>query len=573
MLIENSKKKSFIPPLVDTENSKVVTSSADKAELLNNFFTQCHQQDDSTIDKKFLPEFDLHEHMPVLSITEEDVLMVIKKLKCSVSRTPEKIPAIFIKRIGMNLLKPLTILYNQSLAEGKIPSEWEESIVVPIHKKGLRSSSSNYRPVSQTSVFCRLLEAILHHYMYNHLQTNNMISTAQHGFMKQRSTMTNQLVMLNILNENFDQKIQTEMILLDFSKAFDLVPHIKLVEVLNAHYINKDVIRWINNLLQSRSQRTVVNNELSQKTKVRSGVPQGSVIGPLTFNMYTNSLLRELQSLQDILVIAFADDIKIISKNPTQLQKALDIVENWCDRFKLKLNPLKSEHMCFRPGIDHTFQICGQRIKTVERTKDLGVVLNNALKWQSHVTQITSKATNLSYMILRSFSSSFARIKAYKTYVRPLLEQNSVVWNVGNRGEIRCLEKVQRMFTRRVLQNMNKTYKNYSDRLEILEIERLDLRRLYFDIKTVYKIINNLVDISTEQFFLPIDTIYNFRYHTLAIKKQSIAKTNIMQNSFKYRVIEAWNSLPNSVVTLAELNQFKAKLRKIPMQRFLSDIV
>ena len=186
---------------------------------------------------------------------------------------------------------------------------------------------------------------------------------------------------------------------------------------------------------------------------------------------------------------------------------------------------------------------------------------------------MVTKATTLSYVILRSFQSNHnsASIKAYKSYVRPLLEYNSVVWNVNTLRDIRCIERVQRTFTRILLQRSNTKYNSYFDRLEILGLESLELRRLQFDLITVYKIFHNFIDLTIDQFFTPIQTAYNLRHHLIALRKPTTAKTNVLQNCFKFRVIGAWNSLPNTLVINKSLIVFKSKLHQFSLQRFLSE--
>ena len=175
--------------------------------------------------------------MPHVYVEQEDIRFAIRNLKSSVSKTPEDIPALYVKRTLSNLLLPLGIIYNKSLRQGKVPSLWKRAIVIPLHKKGIRSMPSNYRPVSMTSVFSRLLESILSRKITDHLTRNNLLSRMQHGFMKRRNTSTNQLLMLDVLTQNFDKNIQTDLILLDFSKAFDVVPHTKLFSVLHCYGI------------------------------------------------------------------------------------------------------------------------------------------------------------------------------------------------------------------------------------------------------------------------------------------------------------------------------------------------
>ena len=192
------------------------------------------------------------------------------------------------------------------------------------------------------------------------------------------------------------------------------------------------------------------------------------------------------------------------------------------------------------------------------------------MKWQQQSTKIVAKATSLSYTILRSFSptNNPSGINAYKIYIRPLLEFNTVVWNSCNLVEIRCVEKVQRTFTRKLLQRCNVKYNSYLERLKILSIDSLELRRLQFDLITVYKIFHKYIDLSIEKFFTPIQMTYNLRFHKLAIKKQPIANTQVLQKSFKYRIVDAWNSLPNTLVLNHSLPNFKFVLQNISLQRF-----
>ena len=201
--------------MVKDANKQIVTSSSAKAELLNDFFTECYQDDNTCLDKELLPRLNISREITVVYISENDIIQSIKRLKSSTSRTPDNIPAIFIKRTGMNLVVPLLIIFRQILKNGTVPSFWSKSLIVPVFKSGLRSKINNYRPVSQTSVFCRLFEDIMRHYMYSHLKVNNILSTNQHGFIEKRSTMTNQLEMLDLLNSKFDNKVQTDMVLID----------------------------------------------------------------------------------------------------------------------------------------------------------------------------------------------------------------------------------------------------------------------------------------------------------------------------------------------------------------------
>ena len=564
------KCRNFIPPLLNQLDDSIVTDAADKAELLNNYFSQCYQNDDQGLDLDQFPPTSVQYQMPSITIEDSDIICSIKKLKNKVSRTPDGIPALYVKSTITNILHPLSILFKQSIAQCKVPSIWKISIIIALPKKGLRSLLSSWRPVAQTSIPCRLLESIVHCKLNMHLIDNNILSKAQHGFVARKSTMTNQMTMLNILTEKFDSKIQTDMILLDFSKAFDMVPHKKLMEIMTYYEVNNDLIRWIKNLFSERTQTTHVDGKFSNKSKVTSGVPQGSVIGPLSFNIYLNPILHKIQSIEGVFVIAFADDVKLISCDPKKLQYALDEIQQCCDIFKLKLNPDKSEHICFRMQQDHTYRICSKDIKKVTTTKDLGVMINNSLKWNLNSTKQSSKATVISFMILRTFNSFSCTpyVSAYKTFVRPHLEYNCAVWNSCNRNDIQILEKVQRVFTRRLLQKLNIKFSSYEERLNILNIEKLDSRRLRNDLVLVYKMLNNLIDMNFNEFFSMINLTYNLRRHKFTIAKPPVAKTNILRQYFKHRIVNVWNSLPAAIVEAESLEIFKYKLKSVRLGSF-----
>ena len=564
------KTRSIIPPLFDN-NKEIITDLTQKSNLFNNHFSNCFLASDADIEQHHLPHISVDHQMKEIDISLSEITTAIKKLKSSVSRTPDGIPSLFVKKTAHNLLQPLKILFEQSLSQGQIPSAWTKALVVPIHKKGLRSNFMNYRPISLTSIFCRILESILHSHIYNHFTVNNLLSNNQHGFIEQRSTLTQQHIVVDVIAENTNKKIQTDIIMLDFSKAFDKVSHLKLISILRAYQVNTKVVNWISCLLLQRTQQTVVDNHHSSSIAVRSGVPQGSVLGPLLFNIYLNILIIQLEKVENLRIFAFADDLKLLSCDPSVLQQALFIVERWCSIFGLQLNPEKSEHISFSNKTPFHFHIGTKQIRTVDQVKDLGIIVDDNLKWRSHVTKITRKALSLSYVILlRCFSSRepTAYVQSYKSFVRPLLEYNTSVWNTSLITETKLTEQVQRTFTRKLLQKLNTPYNTYSDRLQFLKLNSLELRRLHFDLILVYKIIHGLIDLSFSIFFKPLNINYNLRHHRFSLCKQTATNNRMLNQSFKYRVVNAWNSLPNSVVESNTLGAFKRELKLANLSKF-----
>ena len=317
-----------LPPLLNN-NGELLLDPADKANLLNTQFSKVFLRDDnSSVELSSL--FPNIINMPDVFITAEDVASSIRSLKNSVSRTPDCIPAFFLRKTSKSLAKHLANLFNVSLKLGKVPVIWKSALVVPIFKKGQKNNPGNYRPISLTSVICRILEHIIHKKITDHLIRNNLLSDIQHGFVSQRSTLTQQLNYFHDLTKLHSTKTNCDAIYIDFSKAFDRLSHRKLIFVLYHYKINNQIINWIQDLLTHRSQKTIVEGKSSQPCSITSGVPQGSVLGPLLFVLYLESLIIDIkENCTNSKIYAFADDVKLLSTDAQELQKALNIIHAW----------------------------------------------------------------------------------------------------------------------------------------------------------------------------------------------------------------------------------------------------
>ena len=207
----------------------------------------------------------------------------------------------------MELTEPLYALFRQSLNEGRLPQSWKDGHVTPIFKKGSRTKVENYRPVSLTSVICKVMEKIMRKALIEHMITNKLLSDSQHGFIQGRSCTTQLLQVIDRWSEIIDEGGNIDNIYLDFAKAFDTVPHHRLIVKLQSYGIGGRVLDWINNFLTDRRQRVLVQGSESSWARVLSGVPQGSVLGPVLFVCYINDMPDTISSF----MYMYADDTKM----------------------------------------------------------------------------------------------------------------------------------------------------------------------------------------------------------------------------------------------------------------------
>ena len=251
--------------------------------------------------------------------------------------------------------EPLAIIYQKLLDEGVCPNEWKNANVTPIHKKGDRTDPSNYRPVSLTSQVCKVLESIIVDKITEHLTKNDLLNDAQHGFREGRSCLTNLLETLEQWTEIIDEGDAVDVAYLDFRKAFDLVSHEHLIYKLSKYGIKGKLLEWIKDFLKDRTQRVVIRGTASSPRKVTSGVPQGSVLGPLLFLIFINDLPLGLLSALSL----FADDSKLFSRivkskkkgkksninGSAILQNDLNAVLEWANKWRMEFNVDKCKIM------------------------------------------------------------------------------------------------------------------------------------------------------------------------------------------------------------------------------------
>lgn len=566
----NKKLKcmSSIPPLLSSE--KVLCfSDVEKANIFNHNFQKVFILDDGKLFDK--PQLSFNQ-MGDFEITPEDIMSAIFKMKSKLTRSPEGIPSLVLKQISCAILSPLTFLFNSFLLNHYAPHQWKTSFIVPIYKKGDKSNPLNYRPISLTSTFSRLFESVLHSKISDFLHQFSLISPYQYGFLKNRSSCEQLLTCIyNWLCNICYNNSNVHIVYTDIAKAFDTVSHSKLVHTLKSYGINSHIILWVKDFLTKRVQSVCIGSSMSTTLPVHSGVPQGSVLGPLLFLLYIDDITSSVDSAVGSSEIRlFADDAKLFSTDQANLQHSLDNFVSWLDAHQLNIAANKCNSICLpkpKAPIDPpTFTIKNQTLDYNPLIKDLGVYISDDLKWGTHINKIVKKALLKSYQILKFFKSRniWTLKRLFCTYVRPQLEYNTPVWSPYLLKNKTLLESVQKRYTKVIFYRCSIPFSSYEDRLHKINLDSLERRRLNYDLILLYKIVYGLSCIKFSDYFQYINVNYNLRRNSIQIMSTYQLKRNnkLWSNNFFNRVPVIWNELPNEIVVSPSLDIFKSKLKK-----------
>ena len=556
----NQKVKVGISKL-KKENGSETLDDKEVVEELNSFFSSVFTREGDGAIPPF-PRTQAPE-LNDLKIEEEEIYKTLSTLNEWKAMGPDGIHPAVLKNCSSELAKPLRKIFQDTIEQGRIPTDWKRANVTPIFKKGQRTQASNYRPVSLTSQTCKVMEKIINKKLQEHITANNLLCQNQHGFTKGRSCLTNLLMALENWTKEIDQGNDVDVIYLDFAKAFDSVPHKRLLRKLQGYGINGKLLAWIQDFLQGRQQRVIYNDEASEWTHVMSGVPQGSVLGPTLFILYVMDIPEVIGSNVDM----FADDTKIyrVVRNDSDaelLQKDINNLVEWSNKWMMKFNVSKCKHMRIsRNSQDPEYFMDGgnglQRLESIDKEKDLGVYVSNNMKVGNQCTEAANKANRALGLVNRTFKyhnpRSFTNL--YKSYVRPHLEFAVQTWSPYLKKDIRILEKVQRRATRLIhgLEGLT-----YEDRLERTGLYSLECRRQRGDLIETFKILKGLEEIRADKLFT-LSQYPSTRGGPLKLFKER-SRTEIRKNFFSQRSVNLWNSLPENIKETKTVVSFKASL-------------
>jgi len=453
------------------------------------------------------------------------------------------------------------------MMSSSLPYIWKNSIVTPIPKKSSLNQIDNFRPISILCATSKIIEKIIHQKLSHHLETNGIIPDCQHGFRDSHSVTSQLLSVVDDFSLAIENKNCVDVIYYDFRKAFDKIPHSRLLTKLETYGIKGPLLSWIKNYLYNRKFCVKVGTSLSPLEDVTSGVPQGSILGPLLFITYIADLPKFCET-PNVNIKLFADDLKsYYIYTPTNqchapLQCFIDKLTQYSDVNGLEIAIDKCNVLYIgNKNPNNVYTLNNIPITNVPKgdpIRDLGIHFTSDLKWRPHIDIVVKKSRKISYALLRSLKSKNPQFlnSMFQIYVIPILEFGCPIFNPYYAKDINYIEKVQKNFlqmihrrSREYIQNPNKIF-SYSELLSKYNLETLEIRRLKICLKLFH------------QFFLGyIPTSHNNSFSVLPSKTRGdshkiIASACIKEvrfNSFFVKMSRIYSKLPpttrNSSIT------------------------
>ena len=418
------------------------------AEMLNKYFHSqfCKEQN---LDG----ELQLEGKSDEIEISSNGLTVLINGLKNGKSPGPDNIrkPDLLVD-IEMSAAC-LKHIFQASLRTGRVPSQWKLAYVTPVHKGGEKDVPGNYRPISLTSIPCKMLEHIVLHYLNR--QLNTFLHNRQHGFRRGMSCETQLCATFHDLAKSMETSHTTHAVILDFKKAFDKVPHSLLLQKLRMiPDVDSQIVNWIQDFLSKRKQRVVLKGNISSELPVTSGVPQGSVLGPTLFLVYIN----DLPSAVNCKVSLYADDTLLYqqvdsSSDALAFQDNIDALHQWSRNWNMPFNETKCHAISFggQKQLDlPTYKLGNTILEWAGETKYLGVTMQTDLKFNQHIAEKTMKASKILGAIKHTLHDApkNGRLLAYTSLCRPIMEYADTLWDPCSKQTIESMEMVQRRAVR-----------------------------------------------------------------------------------------------------------------------------
>jgi hypothetical protein len=592
--VKSTTNSHRIPEMVNLNGTHRATPEG-QADLFNDFF---FRQFSSPSHYDIGIDYNLNSSD--ISFNLSSISGFLQKLDPNKCPGPDGIHGMVLKRCATNIALPLQILFRTSYYTYKIATAWKLAHIVPVHKKGSKNSVENYRPISLTSLIMKIYERVVRDELMKLVR--HKINDIQHGFLPRKSCQSNLIPFYDNLACSLNKGSRTDVIYFDFSKAFDSVNHDIILQKLKYNFgINGFLLKFFVEYLRDRLQKVVVGGVVSGSQKVLSGVPQGSILGPLLFILFINDIGDDLSEGSTISL--YADDTKLTREinydsDHILLQKDITMLHNWAITNKMRFHPDKckaltvslqrkrsSSPFASLPLFEFFYHLGDIMINFVKSEKDLGVYINSSLTWTEHCNYLYSKA-NRNFGLMRRtcnfITNPRQRRSLYIAMIRSLFEHCSSVWSPSSTVTLNKLESIQRKSIKWIL---GEDYQHYSEITYYLRCKELDLlpikyRLVFNDLKLLHNILYSRSVINLPDYIHFHNGYTRLRSSHLdnlslvsdltpklsnnySKNTESVASSlSQFSNSFFYRSMNSWNSLPFDTRSVSDPPEFETSLLK-----------
>ena len=575
-----------------------------QSELFNEFF--CDQFStassyDIDIDFSHDNDFDI-------DFDFRKIRKLLKLVNPNKAAGPDEIHGKILKNCAVSLAYPLSLLFRTSYNSGMIPKDWKIANVVPVHKKGSKMSVENYRPISLTSLVMKIFEKLIRDELM--IKCEAQLSRNQHGFLPNRSCTTQLIDFADNVTQALNSSIRTDIVYFDFAKAFDSVNHDIILKKLKDRFrIDGTMLKFMVNYLQDREQCVIIAGKKSNTANVRSGVPQGSILGPLLFVLFIDDMSEVVSDGTNIAL--YADDTKIWRRingweDHNVLQQDIDALHQWSIDNKMKFHPQKCKVVPVAPpgkGLQDLFnkifplrkmffyKLGESELEFVNEEKDLGVIISSNFSWDQQVDALLNKASSRLGLLKRTMhfvKCQKQRRAFYLAVVRSQFEHCVQVWRPSSETQNKKLERIQRRAVKWILSEEGHSYNDMEYLMRLRDLDLLPLKErfitsdllLFFDIyydESCLKLPSYIKHLSQEHRrrlrpkIVPpqhldsgksqiLNQMRQSRNDALSLKSEIEPNSSTFKASFFFRSVQEWNCLPSEIKELASKSTFKEKL-------------
>jgi hypothetical protein len=566
--VYGSKKGMGIPVL--EVGNKLCSTSTDKANALTEFFGK-QQTLLEPIGHQLPP---LHmltmQRLSLVETTPNEVRDILCSLDVGKAHGIDGVSVRLLKETSSSIDVPLCALINESFSCGKVPTSWKMANVSPVHKKNEKSKVDNYRPISLLSTLAKIQERIVYKRLYSFLMRNGLLTAKNSGFKEKDSAMCQLIKIVDNIYKALEDGKDINLVFLDVSKAFDKVWHRGLIHKLKSNGIDGPLLNWLEDYLRDRQIRVVINGQSAAWAKTNAGVPQGSVLGPLLFLVFINDVVNDIQT--DINL--FADDTSLINIID-ELAEAYattgqDLIKlaTWADQWLVTFNAAKTVSLhitksAVKPVLP-TLKLKGTDIVNVETHCHLGVDIESAFTWQTHIKRIAEKGAKC-VGLMRRASRDLPREcleKLYTTMVRPILEYGGVLFDGSPDSHTEPLDKVQRE-AGLVCTGAYKHTKTVR-LMEEVGWDSLGSRRARQRSTLMYKIQNHTAPPYLSEACPPlVGEVSHYNLRNADNITIPMGRRTGYVNSYFPSAVRLWNGLDRHIKQSESISSFKDKLKKV----------